>query len=329
MDIEQYGVCLRSAGTKVVAGSQNTLWVGCGPFLNQILAGSQGADGGRSWPLVIQRRPYFALHVPPKEEIETVFRQSHIPLLNFAVSSPDAPVMLRSAYAPGPLWMSKSYLYICRDPDYSSEKLGQSARSHIRRSLGAFEFRFLDQVELLKLGFQAYCDKRARFGVSRSTPESFKAEFGRKEPLSRYIGALKDGRLAAFLVVTEVEDWASLGSSYSVDEALSFRPNNGLFYYTLHHYLVERKFRLVNDGMTNFPITPKVEELHRFKVKMGFEACPVHRAFVVNPLLRPLVNRVSWRLANGLLRLFPSNPIVRKAEFALAVALGIGSQYLA
>jgi hypothetical protein len=131
--------------------------------------------------------------------------------------------------------------------------------------------------------------------------------------------------VAAFLVVTEVEDWSSIGPSYSVDEALPLRPNNGLFYYTLHHYLIERKFRLVNDGMTNFPITPKVKALHRFKVKMGFEACPVHRAFLVNPLLRPVVNRASWRLVNGLVRLFPRNPILRKAEFALGVALGIGS----
>jgi hypothetical protein len=230
--------------------------------------------------------------------------------------------MLSSTYASVPIWVSKSYLYICTDGEYSWEKLGQSARSHIRRSLGAFEFRFLNQVELLRLGFRAYCDKRARLGLSRTTPESFETEFGRKEPLGRYIGALKDGRLAAFLVVTEVEDWVSIGPSYSVDEALPLRPNNGLFSYTLHHYLVERKFRLVNDGMANFPITPKVEALHRFKVKMGFEALPVHRAFLVNPLLRPVVNRVSWRLVKGLVRLFPRNAILRKAEFALGVASG-------
>jgi hypothetical protein len=225
------------------------------------------------------------------------------------------------------MWASRSYLYICRDAEYSQKKLCQSARSHIRRSLGAFEFRFVSQAELLKLGFQAYRDKNARFGVSRSTPESFEAEFRRHEPLSRYVGALKDGHLAAFLVVTEVEDWASIEPSYSVDEVLPLRPNNGLFYYALYHYLVEKKLRLVNDGMTNFPITPKVETLHRFKVKMGFEACKVHRAFIINPLLRPLVNRVSWRLANSLTMLFPRNSTLRKAEFALGVASGVGSKY--
>jgi hypothetical protein len=177
MDVEQYGLRLKSVGTKVVAGSQNTLWVGCGPFLKQMFAQSQGADEGGSWPLVIQRRPYFALHVPPKEEIERVFHESHVPLLNFAVTSPDAPLVRWSTYASGPIWVSKSYLYICRDPEYSCDKLGQSARSHIRRSLGAFEFRFLNQAELLRSGFQAYRDKHARLGVSRTTPESFKTEF--------------------------------------------------------------------------------------------------------------------------------------------------------
>ena len=328
MDIEQYSGRLRSLGTKVLPGSQKTLWVGCGPFLNQILAGSQSANGGRSWPLVIQRRPHFALHVPSKQEIQTIFSESHVPLLNFAVSSSDVPVLLDSSYAPGPIWVSKSYLYVCSDPEYSQEKLGQSARSHIRRSLGAFDFKFLNRVELLELGFQAYSDKRARFGLSPGTPESFEAEVRRNEPVSRFIGALKPGRLAAFLVVTEVEDWLSIGPGYSADEFLTFRPNNGLFYYVLHHYLVERKFRLVNDGMTDFPITPKVETLHRFKVKMGFEACEVHRAFLVNPLLRPLVNRASWRLANRLAALFPSNGLLRKAEFALGVAAAAESHSL-
>lgn len=327
MTIEQYADRLRLACTKVVAGSQNTLWVSCGPFAKQIFAGRNGNDGGHSWPLVMQRRPYFALHVPPKEEIQTVFRESHVPLLNFAVDSSEVPGLLGSGYASGPIWASKSYLYVCSDPEYSREKLGQSARSHIRRSLSAFEFRPISLDELLKLGFQAHRDTRARYGLSTGTPQSFEAEFRRAGLLHRYIGALKDGRLAGFLAVTEVEDWASIGLGYSLDEFLPLRPNNGLFYYTLYHYLVERKFRLVDDGLSNFPITPDVETLHKFKVKMGFEPCPVHRAFLVNPLLKPVVNRVSWRLANGLTRLFPHNSILRKAEFALEVASGVASSY--
>jgi hypothetical protein len=41
---------------------------------------------------------------------------------------------------------------------YSQEKLSQSARSHIRRSLNEFEIRFVTPAEILKVGRKAYCD---------------------------------------------------------------------------------------------------------------------------------------------------------------------------
>jgi hypothetical protein len=56
---------------------------------------------------------------------------------------------------------------------------------------------------------------------------------------------------------------------------------------------------------------------------MGFEALPVHRAFVVNPLLRPLVNRASWYLTKGLLRISPQHALLKKAEGALRLALEV------
>jgi hypothetical protein len=305
MNVNEYCEHLRAAGTKVLAGSENTLWLSPRSF-------------------VMQRRPYFALHVPPRQEIQAVFSESHTALLSFTTSSSDFPRLLSPNSAPGPMWGVPSYLYICSDPEYSREKLSQSARSHIRRSLNEFEIRFVTSAELLKLGRKAYCDTRTRFGLSQSTRQALEATFSEAQSFRSYLGAFKDHQLAAFLVITEVDDWASIGPGYSVSELLSLRPNNGLLFHALRHYLLEKKYRLVDHGLSSFPFTSKVETLHKFKVKMGFQACPVHRGFVINPLLRPFVNRLSWRMANGLQKLSPRNSLLEQMELVLRMALHTG-----
>ncbi len=302
MNLNEYCEHLRAAGTKVLAGSEDTLWASTRSF-------------------VMQRRPFFALHVPSKQEIQAVFSESRAALLSFTTSSSDFPRLLSSDSAPGPAWGVPSYLYICSDPEYSQQKLSQSARSHIRRSLNEFEIRFVAPAELLKLGSKAYCDTRTRFGLSQSTPQAFEATFCLAQSFRRYLGAFKDQQLAAFLAITEIDDWASIGPGYSVSELLALRPNNGLLFRALQHYLVEKKYRLVDHGLSNFPLTSKVETLHKFKVKMGFQAYPVHRRFVMNPLLRPFVNRLSWRMATGLQKLSPRNPLFEQMELVLRMAL--------
>lgn len=302
MNVNEYCEHLRAAGTKVLAGSEDTLWVSLRSF-------------------VMQRRPYFALNVPSKQEIQAVFSECHAALLSFTTSSSDSPRLLSSDSAPGPAWGVPSYLYICSDPEYSQQKLSQSARSHIRRSLNEFEIRFVLPAELLKLGRKAYCDTCTRYGLSQSTPQAFESTFSLAQSFRRYLGAFKDQQLVAFLVITEVDDWASIGPGYSVTELLSLRPNNGLLFSALHHYLRQEKYRLVDHGLSNFPFTNKVETLHKFKLKMGFQACPVHRRFVMNPLLRPFVNRLSWRMATGLQKLSPRNRWLEQMELVLRMAL--------
>jgi len=302
LNIKEYTEHLRGAGEKVLAGSDETVWVSLGPF-------------------VMQRRPYFASQLPSREELQGVFSESHAAILNFTESSSEFSRSLYPNFAPGPTWSVPSYLYVCTDREYSYENLSQSARSHIRRSLNEFEIRFLDAAEILTAGMDAFCDTRIRFGLSKGTRQAFEATFCQAQSFRRYLGAFKDNRLAAFVVITEIDDWASIGPGYAVSEFLPLRPNNGLIFRALRYYLVEEKRRLVDHGLSNVPFTAKVESLHRFKVKMGFEARPVHRSFVVNPLLRPFVNRLSWKLVNGLQKLSPRIPLVEQTELVLRMAL--------
>lgn len=288
MNISEYCRQLEISGLKVVQGSENTVWVSHERFS-------------------MLRQPTCALHVPPREEVRNVFKRSNAVILSFVVKPSDT-------------WTANSRLYHCTDSEYSLEKLGRGARYDTRRGLSEFEFKFLDQSEILRLGKQAYCDTLVRTGLSVAHRESFEVDFGRPRPDRRYLGALRAGRVAGFLIMTEVDDWVSIGG-YSANEFLPLRPNNGLIYYAVYHYLVKEKFRVVDYGLSSIQADSKAEGLHKFKVKMGFDATPVHRAFVVNPLLRPFVNRLSWRLANGILQLSPKHPLLKKAEGALRMAL--------
>jgi hypothetical protein len=298
MTISEYAEGLKAANLKVVSGSENTVWSSSGAWL-------------------MHRRPHFSLNLPSREELRAVFKTSRAPILSFAVDPSEEAQILRPERAPGPAWLTPSYLYVCKAGEYAMDKLGQSARSHIRRSLGEFSFEFISQAEVLRLGIAAYAETRVRFGLPKHTRSDFEAAFRRFEPVSRYVAALKQGRLAAFMVLTEVDDWVTIRPGFSADEFLPLRPNNGLLHYLLHHYLTEENFRYVDHGLRNCAVTPKVETLHKFKIKMGFSARPVTRVFVVNPLLRPFINRASWRLANRIVTAAPRNPLLEKLELVL------------
>jgi hypothetical protein len=288
MEISEYCAQLKAGGCKAVGGSENTVWVSHERFS-------------------MVRQPAFALHVPHVEEIKNVFRRSHAAMLAFAVKASDVHAV-------------NSSLYICTDPEYSLKKLGRGARYDTSRGLNELEIKFVEQSQLLRLGRQAYCDTLARTGLSVDSREPFEVSFARLCNYSRCLGALKGDRLAAFLLVTEVGEWVSI-AGYSADEFLALRPNNALIFYALRHYLVEQKFRVVSYGLSSIQANSKAEGLHKFKLKMGFESVPVHRVFTVNPLLRPFVNRASWALVNGMLKMAPDHPILKKAEGALRMAL--------
>lgn len=288
MNIKDYSEQLRNSGHKVVSGSENTLWLSHERFS-------------------MLRQPTFASHIPPAEEISGVFRKSRAAILSFVVS-------------PSSKHAANSCLYLCSDPEYCLEKLGRGARYDTNRGLKEFDIRPLDLAEILRLGGQAYYDTLVRTGLSVQHRECFEDAFRRPRSERFYMGAMKGDRLAAFLVLRAVDDWVSIGG-YSANEFLPLRPNNALVYHVAHDYLVKKKFRVVDYGLSSIQAVSHAEGLNAFKVKMGFQSTPVHRAFVLNPLLRPFANRFSWGLVNRMLRFSPEHPLLKKAEGALRLTL--------
>jgi hypothetical protein len=203
--------------------------------------------------------------------------------------------------------------------------LGPKARNHIRRGLKEFDIRFMEHSEFLSKGAQAYCDTIRRNGFASITPEHFAIGYRVPRPWQKLVGAFKDSCLAAYLMVTEFDDWASI-ENYSADRFRPLGVNNALDYFTMHEYLCQERFRGVTYGLGSLQTSTKADGLHQFKLSMGFEAVPVHRRLVVNPLLRPLVNQALWGLTKEMVKLSRNHPLLRKAEGAIRMVLESNSQ---
>jgi hypothetical protein len=289
--ITEYAADLAKSGIQVLPGRSGTLWT-------------------RHESGAMLRRPTFHLESPLSGEVRQVLWQSRAAIASYILKANESH--------PANAW-----LYICTDHAYALDKLDPPVRRNIRRGLKELGIAIIPPEQLLAHGARAFCDTRRRHGLNDGTPEQFRLWLTAlaRIPEVVFLSAWKDNELAAFLTITEVDDWAELGC-YSVDAHLSYRPNDTLIYSALSHYLVERRFRVVCFGLSSIQTTSNAEGLHRFKTKLGFEARPVHRAFVPHPLFDPFVNRLTLWCVKTALRFKSGDRRLRKAAGMLAYMLG-------
>jgi hypothetical protein len=204
------------------------------------------------------------------------------------------------------------------------EKLGSAMRRNVRRGLKELEIARLTAEQLLTQGYQAYCDWLRRSGLRKQTREDFCDQITRRArcPAHVFLGAWKDGEIASFLSLTELDEWVEIDGCFSTDALLNSRPNDALFFYALSHYMQNASCRAVSYGVSSIQADSNKDGLHTFKTKVGFEAIPVHRVFVLHPVLRPLANRITLWGINTALRLKPGERALKKAEGMLASMLG-------
>src|SRR5262249_5768980 len=144
-----------------------------------------------------------------------------------------------------------TWLYICTDRAYALDKLSSSRRRNLRLGFKKLRVAPLTADQLFAHGAQAFCDTCRPVGLSGGTPEGFHqfATASIRLPEHIFLGAWKDNQLAAFLSILEVDDWADIEGTYSMDALLRYKPNEALIYSALFHYLVERSYRLVFNGI--------------------------------------------------------------------------------
>jgi hypothetical protein len=279
-------------GSRVVPGASGTFWI-------------RHESGG------MMRVPTLHFVPPAPDELRQLFWKGRVAVATYLL-------------APDGQHAANAWLYVCTDRGYSLDKLAPPMRRNVRRGLRELRLAPVTPKQLLAHGVRAFCDTRRRVGLSDGTPEHFHQRFSQRAKSSGHVflGAWKGEELAAFLSITEVDDWAEIEGCFSADALLNFRPNDTLMYRALSHYLVEQECRVVCYGSSSVQAESNAVGLHAFKTKVGFEANPVHRSFVLHPLLRPLGNRLTLLGLQTTLRLRPNECRLKKAEGILASILG-------
>ncbi len=292
LPLTEYAADLARSGMPILPGGPGTFWAGF-------------ASG------TMMRRPAFHLAPPTSHEIRQVLWRGRTAIASYLLE-------------PDERHLANAWLYVCTDRTYALEKLSQQMRRNVRLGLKHLTITPLTSEQVLAHGVQAFCDTQRRVGLSEGTPERFRRRFISVASLPEYVylGAWKDNQLAAFLSIIEVDDWAEIEGTFSMDALRRYKPNDTLMYSALSYYLVERACRLMSYGVSSIQAESNAAGLHRFKTKVGFEARPVHRAFVPHPLLRPFVNRLTLWGVNTALRLWPGDLNLKRAGGMLAYMLG-------
>lgn len=291
VSMKEYAAALQRNGQRVVPGANETYWIAYESH-------------------ALMRMPTCCIDPPSPEELRRLFRHDQALLLSYLIE-------------PNNEHPANAWLYVCTNSQYCRKSLAPPVRRNINRGYAELRIAPLSVDDVLAHGFQAFRDTRSRVGLGDGTETIFQRRFSERANCSGHVflGAWKSDKLAAFASITEVEDWAVIEGCFSADDALPLRPNDTLVFHALSYYLNERGCRLVSYGASSIQAESNRDSLHRFKIKMGFEAQPVHRAFVFHPFLRPFVNRISFWGVNTLLRLNPRIRRLKKLGGVLSLAL--------
>ena len=278
----EYAADLARSGVRILPGAQGTYWTTYESY-------------------AMMRLPTFHLTPPTSQEVQQILWRGRAAIATYLLE-PDE-------YHPANAW-----LYLCTDQTYALEKLPPARRQNVRRGLKELTIAPLTSEQLLVHGVHAFCDTRRRVGLSDGTAEGFQHYLTAHASLPEHVflGAWKENQLAAYLSIIEVDDWVEIEGTFSMDALRQYKPNDTLIYSALSHYLTERRCRLVCNGLSSIQAESNAAGLHVFKTNTGFEARPVHRAFVPHPLLRPFDNPLTLWSVNTMLRFRPGDRRLRK-----------------
>ncbi len=288
---QEYCAALEHGGTKIFPGSRGSFW----------LRSEWGA---------FERHPVFGVEVPEAAEINRIFWKNWTLVVSYLLPADSGH--------PANAW-----LYVCADKNYELEKLGTQARRNIRRALRRFRFEYCDVETLRTNGEHIFCQTRSRVGLSDGTTQNFKrlCDSVAKNPGYRILAAWDGEVMAAYMLAICVEDWITF-SAYAGNDHLNSCPNEGMIFHIMQQFFRDGNGSIVSYGLSSIQDADNVVTLDYFKKKVGFEARPVHRVFVFHPLIRPLINPISYWVVRKLAALWPRNRLLRKGLGLIAIQLG-------
>lgn len=187
----------------------------------------------------------------------------------------------------------RSAEYICNQPNYGLASLDAKARNQVRQGLKNFVVRPVDFELLRREGCainQSVFQRQKRTGPPFLRVQSLWEKYvdyckntSDIEPFGAFLG----DELCAYLLAVRVEHYAYTYHPFAKTSHLQLRPMNALIYCVTQRLLQDSRVRCVSYGLESLLSQP---DLDKFKSGMGFQAVPVGRKILLNPLARPLAS---------------------------------------
>jgi hypothetical protein len=239
---------------------------------------SESSHWYEAGPRVVQAVPFHRLIRPSAEELrELTLGRGHIALrYSTPVSAPEGMI---------------SYHVVLRGP-YDMEMLRSQARNGIRRGLERCTVERIPLERLATEGWELQHETLERQGRRRSMTRGQWVRACRAAsdlPGFEAWAALVEGRLAATMLITRVDDICCVPTAQSRSEYRKLHVNNALFYSVSRELLAREGVRSIFYSLHSLDAP---ESVNGFKFRMGLMAKPVRQRVVFHPLLRPLADRV-------------------------------------
>lgn len=188
---------------------------------------------------------------------------------------------------------SDKSIWICDDKDFDIAKVHKHSRRGVRRGLERCTIKQVDFSWLEKPGMPLIKDtllrqNRLESSVTEEEWNRFCSVADAFKGMEAW-AAFADGKLASFIILSILENYAYILENYSKSEYLShYYPNNALTYQVTIEMLQNRGLDGINHGLEPFE---DLNTLSEFKIKMGYRRKHLVQKLVVRPPYNSLLNR--------------------------------------
>ncbi|MBK9796348.1 MAG: GNAT family N-acetyltransferase [Holophagaceae bacterium] len=254
-----------------------------------------------SGPRVFQAFPYHWIIQPTEEELREFLCQENAIGLRYSAPM-DAAVG------------ACSYHMVREGGTYDLKDVDSSIRAKVRKGLEACVVGPIPMERYAREGWTIEQDTQDRQGRrSRHGRRHWDRMVEAVADLEGFEtwGAEVDGRLAATLMFTRLDDCVDLLYQQSLREFLPLRVNNALLFAVTKELMSRPGIRLIHNGLHSLDAPASVDQ---FKLRLGYSARPVRQRVVFHPKIAPWIGSGVAGILEGLAAHFPESDYLQKTE---------------
>jgi hypothetical protein len=280
MDIKNFAEWLRLQGHRVYQ-TESSYWYDAGPR-------------------VLQAFPYHWLIQPSEKEVRDLLLKKGFISLRYSTPLTETEGMV-------------SYHVVLHNP-YNLEMLRSQARNGVKKGLENCQ---VEQISFERLADESWILQRDTLERQERLGSMSEAEWRRiclsavDIPGFEAWAAIVKGELASVLIIARIEDTFCVPYAASHRRFLNVHVNNALFYTVSHNLLSREGVSGIFFTVQSLDAPASVDE---FKFRMGLIATPVRQRVIFHPWLKALTCWSAYSLLKNLIKRYPYNPTLAKAE---------------